>query len=86
MDEPQRISFDPDPPKQGKPLKICYDFTGLANNQATLAVSFDDGTSENHEATPTSPCFTIQVPSDAETILVEDLYGPSPDKGGIIDP
>jgi hypothetical protein len=86
MAEPQRISFDPTPPKQGKPVKICYDFTGLGITQTTLEVSFDGTVISSPEVTPANPCVTIQVPSDAENILVDDLDGPSPDRGDVVEP
>ncbi|HLU38893.1 MAG TPA: hypothetical protein VK081_05880, partial [Planctomycetota bacterium] len=37
-----------------------------------------------HEVSTSSRCVTVHVPSDAETILVKDLDGPSPDKTAIV--
>lgn len=83
----QRISLDPDPPVQGQPVEICYDFSGLELNSTRLKVTFKPQTEAptEHTVTPGDNCVTVQVPAGAESILVEDLDGPSPDKGAIVE-
>jgi hypothetical protein len=85
-DSDQRISLDPDPPVQGKPVKICYNFAGSGISGTTLRVSFDDGTGTDHEVSAASPCVTVTVPASATSITVEDLVGPSPDKNAPVSP
>lgn len=77
----QRIKLDPDPPQAGKPLTICYEFSGLQIEQTVLRVTFtpNDG-SDDYTVTRASNCVTVDVPSNALQITVEDQGGPSPDK------
>ncbi|MFN3244820.1 MAG: hypothetical protein ACE37K_25180 [Planctomycetota bacterium] len=77
--EEQRISFDPTPPVRGQSVTICYDFDGAGITSTTLRVTFDPGgQSSDHDVSDQNHCVTITVPSDAKSILVEDLSGVSP--------
>ena len=83
----QRISFNPDPPQAGQPLTICYDFSGTGLSFTHLKVTFTPPvvSPATYVVTPDAPCVTVTVPRGAVSILVEDIDGPSPDKGGVID-
>jgi hypothetical protein len=86
MAEPQRISFEPDPPQAGKILKICYSFENLPQDKTQLEVSFNPAvvSPATYDVTRKDPCLTLLVP-EADSILVQDLDGPSPDKEGMIE-
>lgn len=72
-----RISFSPDPPQAGKPLKICYDFNGSGVNSTRLEVTYDPPSgSTKYDVTPQNPCVTITCAA-AKEIFVTDLDGPS---------
>jgi hypothetical protein len=81
----ERISFNPDPPEQGMALTICYDFSQLGISSTTLRVAFTPGGASDHPVSKTDPCVEVQVPANAEAILVEDLSGYSNDKTAIIE-
>lgn len=72
-----RISFSPNPPQAGKPLKICYDFNGSGVSSTRLEVFYDPPSgSAKYPVTPQNPCVTITCAA-ANEILVKDLDGPS---------
>lgn len=89
MAELQRISFNPDPPVQGEEVEICYNFDGSGISSTTLEVTFTTASGSllvsSHEVTAGGNCFKLGVPADAETILVHDEDGPSPDKAAIVE-
>lgn len=87
MTLPQRISFNPDPPSAGSYCQICYDFSGLEISSTELRVSFDPAvvSPATYTVTKDAPCITIMIP-EAESVTVEDLDGPSPDKYAGITP
>lgn len=86
MPEEQRIQFAPSPPVQGQWLTICYDFEGVEIGQTRVSVDFKPGGEPSeHTLTPEANCVSIYVPQDAETIVVEDLDGPSPDRSEVIE-
>ena len=84
MPLPSRISVTPDPPEGGRSMEVCYDFSGSGLESAALDVSFDPGETTRHTVTPQDPCFTIEVPGNADTYLIEDMSGQSADKGGSV--
>lgn len=83
----QRITLNPDPPVAGQTLEICYDFSGLGLDKMRLRVTFDPDvvSPAEYSVTPDHPCVTILVPEGAQSITVEDLDGPSPDKNAPIE-
>lgn len=80
----QRITLDPQPPVQGKPLTICYDFAESGLSSTTLTVTFDVGTPASYEVSAQNPCVTIDVPANAANITVSDASGVSPDKVSMV--
>lgn len=84
---PHLISVDPDPPKRGQQVTICYAFREGDPSPAPLQVDFDvpgGVNSQSIEVSKAEPCETITVPADAIGILITDLYGPSADFGTVI--
>ena len=82
----ERISLNPDPPKAGEKLTICYDFEGSGSDSATLVVTFTPGgVPASYEVTREEPCVVIQVPIEATWITVEDRDGPSPDASAPVE-
>lgn len=87
MTTTQRITLDPDPPKQGSQVTICYDFDGSGVESTTLRVTFSpSGVATSCPVSKKAPCATVTVPSDATSITVEDEDGPSPDKIAPVTP
>lgn len=80
MSDKQRITLDPNPPVQGEDVTITYDFSGLSLAETRLQILFDGDSGPVITVTPDDPSQTVPVPASADTILVEDLDGPSPDK------
>lgn len=79
---PSKISATPQPPKQGDPCKICYDFQPEDPDPITLRITWtlesgDDVSTV--QVTREEPCVTVQVPADAIALLVEDLTDGSAD-------
>lgn len=89
MPPQQRITLNPDPPVQGQEVDICYDFVGSGVTSTRLRVTFTSSTGDppgaEYEVDEANNCVKVTVPSDAETILVEDLDGPSPDQSAIVE-
>ena len=83
----QRITLTPDPPESGKPVKICYDFSGTNLAHTHLKVTFTPGvvSPATYVVTPEDPCVVVTVPDGAITMLIQDIDGPSPDKSAVID-
>jgi hypothetical protein len=81
MPPQQRITLNPANPVQGGTVRICYDFLGTDLIQTTLTVTFTPGgQTTQHVVTETDPCFDIDVPGNATSIVVHDEDGDSPDK------
>jgi hypothetical protein len=76
-----KITFDPDPPRRGKALKICY--TGAL--PATLDISWDPAGVPTKCTCP-SPggCVTITVPANASSVIVHDPSGAAADKTSVV--
>ena len=84
---PHLISVDPDPPKRGQPVTICYAFREGDPDPALLTVEIDvpgGVNSQSIELTKDEPCETITVPADATGILITDPHGPSAEYGSTI--
>lgn len=84
---PHLISVNPDPPKAGQPVTICYDFREGDPDPALLTVEIDvpGGTnSQSIELTKAEPCETIAIPAGATGLLITDPYGPSADCGRVV--
>jgi hypothetical protein len=82
----QRISCQPDPPVGGDEVTICYDFSNLKIDRTTLLVTFKPPASTtDHDVTVETPCFTVLVPASAQTMVVEDESGISPDLSVVVD-
>lgn len=79
----QRISIKFDPPTQGQPLRICYDFSGLNADINGVIVSFKIDSKPPSTGqmvlTRAYPCEVIGTPNDAKTVKIHDTYGLSPD-------
>lgn len=72
------ITLDPDPPQRGQVCKVEYD----GPLPQTLRWRTDDGEWESFELTEEDPSFDIPIPSNANTLRVEDLSGGAPWVGG----
>jgi len=70
-------------------VEICYDFEGAGVTSTRLRITFTlasgGSTSSEEEVSTSDKCCKVDVPADAETILVEDLDGPSPDKASSVE-
>ena len=85
--EEQRITFNPDPPVQGRTLEVCYDFDGSGLTSTTLRVTFDPGgQTSDHDLTAQDDCAKITVPANATSIRVEDLSGVSATRSSPVTP
>ena len=80
------ISVNPDPMVQGETAQVCYDFGGNPGS-VTLDITW---TPPGYPTEVTivangSLCQEIDVPEDAELVLIEDRTGKSPDYAGTIE-
>lgn len=79
---PSKISVTPTPPKQGDTCTVCYDFAEGDPSPVHLRITWSSASGDDHEdiyPTEESPCVTVTVPSDAISVLIEDLTGGSAD-------
>ncbi len=70
------ITCIPDPPCAGRIVKLCYD----GATPATLSVTFTPpGTAKSYTIPAGQTCVTVNVPTGAITMIVEDLSGKAED-------
>lgn len=77
---PDLITCNPDPPKRGQDVSICFNFRPGDPSPVTLRVEFSTpaGTkSQTIQASNEAPCDLVAVPSDATDMLVVDESGTS---------
>jgi len=79
MTLPARISADPNPVQQGKPLIVCYNFDG-ATSPVTLTLHWDPPPSTQITLSSGDSCKAVVVPANAEGLIIEDESGQSEDK------
>lgn len=76
-----KITFDPDPPKRNKPLKICYD----GSLPQDLDIDWDPmGTPTKCTCPSPGGCVTINVPVNASSVIVSDPSGAAENKSAVI--
>lgn len=74
----QLFSIDPDPPEQGKPLKVTYTGSPV---EATITFT-PPGTAIAMSSSP----MTVDVPDEAIAFIIHDNTGQSIDLAGAVDP
>jgi hypothetical protein len=89
MPAPHLISVSPDPPIGGQNATVCYDFGDTTEGPSiTLKVQWtivaDGQVIDSVTVSPSDRCDTIQVPSNAGSVLISDPTQQSADYGSAV--